>query len=110
VSYRDLVWRCYSHEAATAVDRGRARPAGLLRGSLAARNAMPTIGPEGTFPRSGGLMSYGSSLADAFRDLGIYASKILKGSKPADLPVMQLRLCRLREMGEVAHGQSEAAA
>jgi len=57
--------------------------------ALAARYVMPTIGPEGTFPRSGGLMSYGSSLTDAFRDIGIYAGKILKGAKPADLPVMQ---------------------
>jgi putative tryptophan/tyrosine transport system substrate-binding protein len=57
--------------------------------ALAARYVMPTIGPEGTFPRSGGLMSYGSSLNDAFRDIGIYAGKILKGAKPVDLPVMQ---------------------
>jgi putative tryptophan/tyrosine transport system substrate-binding protein len=57
--------------------------------ALAARNAMPTIGPEGTFPRSGGLMSYGSSLADAFREIGNYAGKILKGAKPADLPIIQ---------------------
>jgi putative tryptophan/tyrosine transport system substrate-binding protein len=57
--------------------------------ALAARNAIPTIGPEGTFPRSGGLMSYGSNLADAFREIGIYTGKIIKGAKPADLPVMQ---------------------
>jgi ABC-type uncharacterized transport system substrate-binding protein len=56
---------------------------------LAMRHAVPTIFQWREFVQAGGLISYGTSLADAHRQMGIYAGKILKGAKPADLPVVQ---------------------
>ena len=57
--------------------------------SLAAHQAMPTIYPWPEFTRLGGLMSYGTSLIDAYRQVGVYTAKVLKGAKPAELPVQQ---------------------
>jgi putative ABC transport system substrate-binding protein len=57
--------------------------------ALASRYAVPAIYPVREIAAAGGLISYGASLAAAFRQLGTYAGKILKGAKPADLPVEQ---------------------
>jgi putative ABC transport system substrate-binding protein len=56
---------------------------------LAARHAVPTIYAWREFPIAGGLMSYGADFAEPYRVLGVYAGRILKGEKPANLPVQQ---------------------
>jgi putative ABC transport system substrate-binding protein len=55
--------------------------------TLAARHAVPTMYFRREFAETGGLMSYGSNLSDQFRQNGIYAARILKGEKPAEMPV-----------------------
>jgi putative ABC transport system substrate-binding protein len=57
--------------------------------ALARRYAIPGIYPFPNFPEAGGLLSYGVSLADAYRQAGVLTGRILKGAKPAELPVMQ---------------------
>jgi putative ABC transport system substrate-binding protein len=56
---------------------------------LAARHAVPTTYPVRDFAEAGGLMSYGTNTADAWRQTGVYTGRVLKGAKPAELPVLQ---------------------
>src|SRR5262249_3987776 len=57
--------------------------------TLTARDRIPAIGNESPFVKAGGLMSYGTDLAETFRQVGNYTGRVLKGEKPADLPVQQ---------------------
>jgi putative ABC transport system substrate-binding protein len=58
--------------------------------ALAIRHAVPAITQSRDFPEAGGLMSYGGDFAQSHRHAGLYAGRILKGEKPANLPVQQV--------------------
>ena len=57
--------------------------------ALAARYKLPTMYPQREFAEAGGFVSYGADFADGYRQAGLYVAKILKGAKPAELPIMQ---------------------
>jgi putative ABC transport system substrate-binding protein len=61
----------------------------VLFAVLTAHHSIPTVYPFRSFVDAGGLMSYGSSLLDAYRQTGVYAGRVLKGEEPGDLPIAQ---------------------
>jgi putative ABC transport system substrate-binding protein len=62
---------------------------------LAAKHRLPVIYPQRQWPDTGGLMSYGANITDSYRQLATYVDRLLKGAKPADLPVERSRKLEL---------------
>jgi putative tryptophan/tyrosine transport system substrate-binding protein len=76
-------------DAAMVIPDGLAFSVRTQLATHATRTAIPTIYPLRGFAEAGGLLSYGSSITETFKQMGTYAGRILKGEKPADLPVLQ---------------------
>ena len=72
--------------------------------ALSVRHAVPVVYQFREFAAAGGLMGYGGSLAEAFRGTGVYTGRILKGDKPADLPVQQVTKLELYHQSEDRQG------
>ena len=70
--------------------------------NLAARHMVPMTSSTRETAEAGGLMSYGSNIADAWRQVGVYSGRILKGAKPADLPFVQMSKLELVINGQTA--------
>jgi putative ABC transport system substrate-binding protein len=88
----DMAFATLQQKRADAVLTANAALFGARRlqlAMLAARYAVPAMYHDRLFTEAGGLMSYGTSLADLYRQVGVYTGRVLKGEKPADLPVLQ---------------------
>ena len=88
----DAAFTTFTEKRGEGIVCGRGSVSGYARQeivALAERHALPALYGLREFVAVGGLMSYASSQSDAYRQVGLYAGRILKGAKPADLPVLQ---------------------